>query len=580
MITTLLTSMKKGTLMCMTVASIASIGPNLFAQNGKNAVQIGTIKSLSQHFLDEQSTAARGNMTIQTSESTLPLVINLHTAEGFGGGISGIPNSNVFFDFTNNKVTGKVILPSEKKAYTYYSDANGNVFVEKTDINKLVCVDMFKGPMEPAAESNTQRAFADPIPELESLPGEVAVIYLDFDGQVVTSPKWNSGKTITAEPANLSTSQMTNTWLVVSEDYRPYKVNVTTKESVYNAAPVKKRMRCVITPTNTAAPGSGGVAYIGSFSVGDDKTPCWVYNLGGNGQTTGETCSHEVGHTMGLSHDGTNSGTEYYAGNNGWAPIMGVSYGKTVTQWSKGEYTDANEPEDDVNIIGTQNGFTFRADEAGNTIGAAAALKIESDNKNVLAAKNYGVILQASDIDVYSFKTGAGSITLNVNPAANFPDLNVLLTITNASGTVLATANPTDKLSASITTNIATSGTYYLHVDGTGNGTATAGYTDYSSIGEYTIDGSVVAVTTGIAESGKNNASLYPNPATENIMVSLNNPGIVNTISIVNMLGQAIYTIQTEQQSLSINLSEYNKGIYFMTVHNAMGTSTTKFIKE
>jgi hypothetical protein len=283
---------------------------------------------------------------------------------------------------------------------------------------------------------------------------------------------------------------------------------------------------------------------------------------------------------MGLDHDGTNSGTEYYAGHNGWAPIMGVSYGKTVTQWSKGEYTDANNNEDDVNIIGTANGFTFRTDEAGNTIGAAAALKIESDNSTILATNNYGIILKSSDIDVYSFKTGAGSVTINVKPSANFPDLDVLLTITNASGTVMATANPTDKLSATITTTLA-AGTYYLKVDGTSNGTSGAtGYTDYSSIGEYTIDGTVVAVSTGITEANKNNASVYPNPATENILVSLNNPGITNTISIVNMLGQSLHTVQTDQQSLNINLSEYNKGVYFVTVMNASGTSTIKFIKE
>ena len=132
-------------------------------------------------------------MRIQTTESSLPLVINLHTSDGIGGGIVGVPTSSVFFDFINNKVEGKVILPSQEKAYNYYSDENGNMFVEEVDINKVVCINMYNTPMEPTAEraEKTQHV-ADPIPALESLPGATAVLYLDFDGQVVTSTKWNN----------------------------------------------------------------------------------------------------------------------------------------------------------------------------------------------------------------------------------------------------------------------------------------------------------------------------------------------------------------------------------------------------
>lgn len=582
MITELLTGMKKGMITCMTATAIVAFGPNLLAQQSKNAIQIGTAKSFAHRFSEEGSLNARGSaISIQTTETTLPLIINSYTAEGIRGGIQGSPNSTIFFDFKNNSVEGKVILLAEKKAYNYYTDAKGNVFVEQVDINKVVCVDMYISPMEPAAEeAKRNKLVSDPIPALESLPGESAVMYLDFDGQIVTSPKWNSGQTINADPANLTTSQMMNTWYVVSEDYRPFKVNVTTKESVYNAAPKNKRMRCVITPTNTAAPGTGGIAYVGSFTAGDDNTPCWVYNLGGDGQTTGETCSHELGHTVGLEHDGKNDGTEYYPGHNGWAPIMGVSYGKTVTQWSKGEYNDANNQEEDVKVIATSNGFTYRTDEAGNIIGTAAALKIESNNSTILAANNYGVISTDADVDVYSFKSGAGNITLNVKSAESFPDLDIALKVTDGSGNVLATSNPSENMSAIINATIPSPGTYYLHVDGAGTGDPVTGYSDYASIGEYTIGGTVIAMATGVTENAKNNASIYPNPASDKISVSLANPGVTSTINVVNMIGQTLHTVQTDQQSVQIDLSTYNKGIYFITVSNASGTSTSRFIKE
>ena len=73
----------------------------------------------------------------------------------------------------------------------------------------------------------------------------------------------------------------------------------------------------------------------------------WVFenNLGNSSKNISEAASHEAGHSFGLSHDGNNS-TSYYAGHGtgttGWAPIMGVGYNRNVTQWSKGDYANAN----------------------------------------------------------------------------------------------------------------------------------------------------------------------------------------------------------------------------------------------
>jgi hypothetical protein len=566
---------------CTVILCLIVIQP-AFAQQGKNVMRIGSTEAFIQNFLNNKSMINTGSLIIPTTDSQLPVVIHVVTAEGIRGKIQGHPTSNVFIDYVNGKIRGKVIIPDEKKAYNYFSDEKGNILVESVDINKVMCIDMYTTPVEPVVQSDF-KASSDTIPQLESLPGATAVVYLDFDGQIVSGGYWNGGDTIDAAPAGLTTAQMLNAWYVASEDYRPYKLNITTKESVYLAAPIDKRMRCIITPTNTALPKAGGVALIGSFSAGNpDNSPCWVFNLHGTGHITGETCSHEIGHTMGLAHDGLNDGTPYYMGNTIWAPIMGNSYTKAMSQWSKGEYTDANNTENDIAIIGCLNGFSFRADEAGNTVATASSLKMEGDKATILAAKNYGIISTSSDIDVYAFSTGPGNVNFRVNPSANFPDLDILLSITDASGKILAADSSTMVLSAEITTTLPT-GTFYLQIDGINNGTADEGYTDYASLGEYTIQGKVIPyVITALnkAEAGSKMPLIHPNPATEQLNVKLNNPGIINTICIVNMLGQSIYTLQSNEQSLTIDLSTYNKGIYFITVNNPNGTTTTKFVKE
>src|SRR5207249_277864 len=143
-----------------------------------------------------------------------------------------------------------------------------------------------------------------PPPILSSRPGATAVLYLDFDGETVTDPRWNSGNTIVAQPSTLTDAQITEVWNRVKEDYWPFNIDVTTDLNRYNNAPVGSRMRCIITPScewyeNCAA---GGVAYVSSFAQAghgqfSSTIPCWVFNSSVVG--VAEAASHELGHTLG-----------------------------------------------------------------------------------------------------------------------------------------------------------------------------------------------------------------------------------------------------------------------------------------
>ena len=208
--------------------------------------------------------------------------------------------------------------------------------------------------------------------KLHSLAGAAKVIYLDFDGHVTSGTFWNNyngGADIVSVPydfngdtgsfSDAELSRIQNIWARVSEDYAMYNIDVTTEdpgiEALRRSDPGDENygIRVVISPTSGWYGNAGGVAYVGSFDWNSD-TPVFVFSdkLGnGNEKYVTDAASHETGHTLGLSHDGTTSGTEYYAGHGSWAPIMGVGYYEPITQWSKGEYTGANNTEDDLAVM-------------------------------------------------------------------------------------------------------------------------------------------------------------------------------------------------------------------------------------
>jgi hypothetical protein len=344
---------------------------------------------------------------------------------------------------------------------------------------------------------------------LHSRPSATKVIYLDFNGHTTTGTSWNTAysKTSIVTPeysidnvAGFSNAELGNIqdiWARVVEDFAPFDVDVTTEEpSLENlrnsgGADTRWGIRVAIggSYSDWFGASAGGVAYLTSFAW-DSDTPCFVFEnnvSNGDPKATAECISHEVGHTLGLNHDGRNSPSEgYYGGHGtgatGWAPIMGVGYYKELVQWSKGEYTSANNKEDDLQIITTNNGFDYRADDYGNTSGTAYALTGLGATPTTMA----GVIERSTDVDVFSFTT-LDTLKATISPAAISPNLDVLAEIWSAGGQVLYTSNPADALNASFDLTVS-AGSYFLAIRGTGKGDPlSTGYTNYASLGQYTM---------------------------------------------------------------------------------------------
>jgi PKD repeat protein len=344
--------------------------------------------------------------------------------------------------------------------------------------------------------------------QLHSRPGSNRVIYLDFDGHVTSNTAWNTSYTngqpinsapfsIDADPSTFNQQEqdaIQYIWQRIAEDYAPFDVDITTQDpgdaAIFRStsSDLQYGTRAVISPTNFTGESIGGIAYVGVFNnVGTNYKPAFVMTsgLGNNEKNIAEAASHEVGHNLNLNHDGTAT-QGYYAGHGDWAPIMGVGYYESVTQWSKGEYPGANNLQDDLAVMQTY-GIALIADDHGNTNAAATVLSGTAINTS-------GLITTRTDVDVFKFSTGSGNVTINLNPAPLGGNLDIQAKISDANGNVLATSNPAG-LAASFN-QFLSAGVYYLTIDGVGAGDLITGYSDYASIGQFSITGTLVASST------------------------------------------------------------------------------------
>lgn len=185
------------------------------------------------------------------------------------------------------------------------------------------------------------------------------VIFLDFDGQTVTTPYWNGGRTIDCTPSGFSSTEIANILTEVKADYSIFPtILVTTDSTVYFSANAAKRQRVIVTENNAWYTGAGGVAYLNTITWGMD-IPAFVFSkaLGYNQKYNWEAISHEAGHTLGLNHQtkydaNCNLVADYNPGGNGEAPIMGVSYYQPIGKWWVGTaYSGCNTMQDDARII-------------------------------------------------------------------------------------------------------------------------------------------------------------------------------------------------------------------------------------
>lgn len=355
------------------------------------------------------------------------------------------------------------------------------------------------------------------IPALSSWPSANHTIYLDFDGHVTEDTCFNNGQSFYSpaysEDSSVSEfsaeiATISEAFDRVAEDFAPFDVNVTTVEpplgdlKLSGPGDTRWGVRVVITSDMPFSTDCGGLAVIDSFNSSVD-TPAFVVSANGFG--LGDSISHQVGHALGLTDDGTSAVANYEGHGSGitsWAPIMGSGYTSNVTQWDNGEYFDSNNAGlganggkgwDDLAIITGYNGFGYRPDLGGQSPMTSVILSWSNSN-----LYGFGSIETTDDIDFFHFATNGGPVLLEISPAAVGANLDILAKLYDSAGylagNLIATANDPSTLNATI--NVALpAGLYILTVEGVGvgvpSGNLPTGYTAYGSLGHYTITGTL-----------------------------------------------------------------------------------------
>ncbi len=448
----------------------------------------------------------QGTVLSKTKESLRSSMgVEFHSPDGSRG--------IVHLDYTRGGKldSGVVISEGSHLAYAITRRPLDTYRIEAMERSTLVPPEPSFVPVgAPAATSNitNQAPTSLTIPKLESLPGAPNVIYLDLDGHTTTGTWFNNyynrGLPIVSAPAAPGAIAIEYVWMRVAEMYRTFNINVTTIQERFDRAPKNQRIRVVVSSTDWLGNGWSGIALKGSWGANDGETPCYIFlNRAAMNYAQVAIIAHEAAHTLGQDHDGVylaNGGLrEYFNGHNRWpsgynlwGPIMGAPYDSLVPQWSRGEYGGASNRQDDIANILSVPGIQRRPDMVGDYTFTALTLLPK------LGEVRYdGLIESSTDKDVFRFTTGKTTlrptVTSFVTGGKGRGMLNIAAKIYDQRGRTIAVSDPqsipdNSMLDAPFPPLTVDQGTYFLEVDGVGElNPVTDGYSDYSSIGSYTV---------------------------------------------------------------------------------------------
>ncbi|HZN63910.1 MAG TPA: hypothetical protein VFB66_01325, partial [Tepidisphaeraceae bacterium] len=366
--------------------------------------------------------------------------------------------------------------------------------LEPLEPRTLLSIPAATGVSPPPVEvlGGVQPAGGNDVPVLNSQPGTLRTLYLDFDGD--STEEWSDeepGLTPRydedGDPTSFSDTELEGIreiWARVAEKYSPFRLNVTT----FYPGPLVFGVqgRVVIGGQGMWHDNgtTGGTALPNGFFDDDLSNTGWVFSKALSGRkAVAEAIAHEAGHLLNLHHQsqyflGAVQSAEYHPGDADRAPIMGNSYSATRGLWWIGHTGFLPVDQNDLEILEDKLGY--RADDHSDA--RASATPLTPAGVGVLAGS--GVITTQSfadgfDLDYFSFTTTGGDATFTVSPAQFGGMLDATASIRTTSGLLIARSD-TSALAETVSASDLAPGTYLLLVEGGGN---------YNDIGQYTVAG-------------------------------------------------------------------------------------------
>ena len=236
---------------------------------------------------------------------------------------------------------------------------------------------------------------------------------------------------------------------------------------------------------------------------------------------------------------------------------------------------------------------------------AVPSLVITKINYNPATSSNFP---ESNDLEFIEIKnTGTTTVNLTgiyfreLGVTYNFPANSTLMankSIYLASNSTVFTSKYGFAPFGQFTRNLSNSSEKLVLADGFGNVIDTVEYFDKSpwpdadGSGNYlqlistALDNNVAS--SWIASSGESlsttsfsNAtrlSIYPNPASNSI--TIDSDTMIKSIKILNVLGAVIYKSQPKSNKVTVDIESYTSGVYMISVDDALGATTKKFIKQ
>jgi hypothetical protein len=582
--------MKKNSLLFSIVfTSLFSLG--VHAQSGAS-LELGSPEGLLKDIQKQNTrTTSMYSLKLSTGEITDIALKNYYDgASGFSmnGVAETSPNSLFILKGNRSSLYGYLVLHDTKKAFEI-TTKEGIVSIREISISKIY-PDLYDADLKPPV-MEAPLAMAAPIyspmakrqvihigpyqnedvTKLQSKPGSKYVFYLNHSAVMSGStPKNGRGK-----------EEMYRVWQCTADQYSMFDLNVTTDVAVYNAAKAADVLKTGnITFVDQDGRSNACLACFGTTQAGT------LYRDPGNGDYgygIGMTCAHEMGHQMGMNHDGGTPGGEYFNGLPAvqWCPIMGnywmaASWANAFFTWSKGEYNTASQKEDDLQIMNVNENVPYVKDD----VPSSKAIKIGSAGV-ISAVDNWGQIEKNTDSDAFTFEIGeaGGTLNLKLDPLEYLRQLDIAAKIVDANGTAVSTSNLAVNRSAEFKNLTLKAGKYSLIIQGGAELTPQTGFSTYSSLGFYGMEGTITgAVVTSIGDVAfENKVAVFPNPTADvlNISYGFNKPNA--QVTLIDVTGKTVY--QSNQLVQSIDLSGFSKGIYFLKI-SVGGESCVKKVSK